>query len=103
MTDAKDIQIKPKVNTILAQFPPHLKDPANFEKIQRVVLEALAGNCSHEEMVEWAACSKCQRRFTIDRRNVMAGLGFASPTHYMIWKRIHTEIRQRVRFPKYNS
>lgn len=93
--DAKDIVIAPKVHPLLAMLPPHLKDPKNYEKVRKVIVEALAGSCSHAEMVEWASCSKCQTRFH-NKREVLKGLGFKNPAQYMMWQKVHTEIRRRM-------
>lgn len=85
-----------KTNTVLASFPPHLKDPANYEKIQRALLDALATTHSHGEMVEWANCVKCQRKMN-DHAELMYQLGFKVPGQYMIWKKIHEQIKTRVK------
>lgn len=85
----------PKVHPLLAKMPKHLKDPGNYEKIQRALLETLASKHSHGEMAEWARCIPCQRKVE-DHRNMMVGLGFDSPAHYRIWKKIHETIRTRV-------
>lgn len=89
----KDIDIGPKVHPLIASMPEHLKDPKNYNKIRKVLIEALGGTCSHAEMVEWAKCPECQQRFK-NRRGVLKSLGFKNPAQYMAWQRIHTEIRQ---------
>ena len=94
--------IKPTVHPIVASLPPHLKDPANYEKIQRLLIESLAGKCSHGEISEWAVCVDCQRRFAA-RSGVLKRLGFRNAKQYMAWKKIHETIKARVPFPKYNS
>lgn len=87
---------------ILSTFPAYLKDPKNYNKIQRTVLESLASKHSHGEIVEWAACAGCQRRFA-ERGELLKKLGFASPAHYMIWNQIHRTIKERVPFAKYDD
>ena len=94
MTDFKDITLKPKLHPPLAVLPPHLKDPANYDKIQKTIVQSFAGKHSHGEVIEWAQCADCQRRFS-NRRHVLKTLGFKNPAQYMLWKKIHTEIKSR--------
>ena len=100
----ENIEIKPKLHPIVASLPKHLKDPANFEKIQKLVIKSLQGKCSHAEVVEWAQCGDCQARFQ-QRRGLLKKLGFKNSAQYMAWKKIHTTISemQKVKLPKYNS
>jgi hypothetical protein len=98
----EDIQLKSRLNPIVARMPAHLKDPANYDKIQRTLLEALASSHSHGEVLEWASCLSCQQRF-YERSAIIKKLGFESPAAYMVWKRIHETIKQRVPLPKYNN
>ena len=100
--DKEAFKATPKVNPLVKSMAPHLKDPANYEKIQRTILEALASKHSHGEVMEWAACPSCQRRFH-ERGHVLKQLGFRSPAEYMVWKRIHEEIKTRFPLAKYNS
>lgn len=103
MSDTPNIEYKSKVHPLVASMPAHLKDPANYEKIQRVIVENLAGaGHSHGEVVEWAGCAACQKRFA-ERGNVMKALGFRNPAQYLVWKQIHDQIRARIPLPKYNS
>jgi hypothetical protein len=92
----------PKPHPLIASLPPHLKDPANYEKVQRVILEALASGHSHGEIVEWAACGACQQRF-MERGDVLKKLGFSSAAQYLAWKKVHEEIKARYPLAKYNS
>ena len=97
-----DIVFKSKVHPIVASFPKHLKAPKNYNKIQKFILETLASRHSHGEIVDWAKCVACQRRFA-ERGHVLKKLGFKTPGHYMVWKKIHEEIKRRDPFPKYND
>lgn len=90
-----DLEIKPKTPAIVASLPEHLKDPRNYEKIQSTILKALRGKCSHGEVVEWAQCGDCQRRFS-ERRHVLKNLGFKNPAQYMAWRKIHETIKERM-------
>lgn len=98
----KDTFPKAKLHPSIASLPAYLKDPKNYEKIQRIILDTLAGKCSHGEVVEWAGCPKCQKRFA-ERGAVIKKLGFTSMAQYMIWQQIHREIKKRVHLAKYNE
>lgn len=89
------IQLR-KPHPLVASMPPHLKDPKNYRKIQKYIVESLAGTHSHGEVVDWAKCPSCQRRFR-NRGDVLEKLGFKSPAQYMIWQKIHHEIKRRDR------
>lgn len=92
-----------KVPITLA-LPKYLKDPANYDKINKFIIQSLASKHSHGEIVDWAKCAACQRRFA-ERSGVLKKLGFPSIRHYMAWKRIHEQMRSLVRdrLPKYNE
>lgn len=100
----QDIIVKPKIHPLLAALPPALKDPKNYEKVKKVIHEALAGSCSHADITDWAGCEKCQERF-LNRRMVLKKLGFKNPAQYMAWQKTHEKIKeyQKVIFPKYSK
>src|SRR3990167_10385940 len=91
-------------NPILRGLPVHLKDPANFEKVQRALLETLGGTHSHSELQTWGTCVPCQRKLR-DHGLMMKKLGFKSPAQYRMWVRVHRKIQEheKVRLPKYNT
>ena len=95
---------KLKTHAIVKNMPAHLKDPANFDKIQKAILEAGATSHSHAEMEAWAKCKKCQAALA-NRSQTMKKLGFETGTHYIIWKRIQEQMRmiERDPLPKYNQ
>ena len=80
-------------NPILYGLPPALKDPANFEKIQRAILNTLKGKCSHSEMLEMVKCGKCTRKM-MERRLLLKRLGFRNPAQYLEWKKVHVRIKE---------
>jgi len=94
--------MKPKNN--IASLPAYLKDPANYEKIQKAIFEAGASTCDHAEVIEWAGCMKCQGK-QWERKETMARLGFQNGQQYLAWKRIHERIRsgRKVKIEKYNE
>lgn len=89
-------------NPLIADLPDYLKDPANYEKIQRQLLDALASTHSHSDMEEWSACLDCQKRM-MEHANLMRKLGFKKPGQYLAWKKVHETIAGRISLPKYNS
>lgn len=96
MSDIKpDTFPKAKLHPLLAQLPDHLKDPANYEKVQKTILQSFMGKHSHGEVLEWATCKDCQKLFAT-RRTVLKKLGFKNAAQYMAWKKVHEVIRERV-------
>lgn len=98
--------LKPrKIHPLLGSLPKHLKDHKNFDKVQRLILESLAGKHSHSDIQAWATCASCQKRFS-ERRNVLKKLGFKHPAQYMLWKRTHEMIKgmyKKYPLEKYDS
>jgi|ERR1051326_3148556 hypothetical protein len=84
----------------MADFPPHLKDPANYDKIRRFLLSTLATRHSHGDALEWAGCFDCQRKFE-KHKLAMAEIGFKSSAHYFAWQRIHHKIQDMQKVGKY--
>ena len=72
---------------ITKSLPAYLKDPANYEKIQKALLETLASGHSHSEVIGWHKCRGCQRRVE-NHKMMMQKLGFKSPAQYYAWKNI---------------
>ena len=89
-------------NPLLASLPPHLKDQANFDKIQRALLETLVCRKTHSDVVKMAECTKCTENMLV-RRKLLKELGFQSVAQYMEWRKVHEVIKKRVPLPKYNS
>ena len=82
-------------NPNLVGLPDYLKDPANFEKIQRELLDALATTHSHSDLFEWSTCPNCQHKLKA-HRELMRKLGFKNGKQYMDWKKTHEEIKKRM-------
>ena len=87
-----------RIHPVLAGLPAYLKEPDAYEKVQKVVIQSLAGKHSHGEVVEWAACFDCQKRFH-ERGDVLKQLGFKSSSQYMAWKKIQEEMQTLRRDP----
>lgn len=89
---------KSRVHPLVAQMPAHLKDPANYKKIRKALLEAGATTHSHGEVLEWASCIKCQKAQN-NRLLMMKAMGFTSKAMYMTWRKINEEIiRKNLQF-----
>lgn len=104
MTDIPDLSQFPKSvpNPLTASLPAHLKDPANFRKIKKALLEAGRTTHSHGDILEWSACRKCQQA-EWNRKEMMFLLGFTSAAQYLAWHKIHEKIRHYQRLGKYND
>ena len=100
----KNLPARLPQNNLLVSLPRHLKDPANYEKIQRAIFEAGASTCDHSDVYEWAGCMKCQRK-QWNRKETMRRLGFETGHQYLLWRRAHEQIRslRRDPLPKYNQ
>ncbi|MDO8094437.1 MAG: hypothetical protein Q6360_13245 [Candidatus Brocadiales bacterium] len=83
-------------NPLFDDLPKALKDPENYKKVQKLLIEALATRCSHSDMEGWAKCLECQAA-KVNRENVMNKLGFKSMAQYMAWKKVHEIIDRRVK------
>ena len=91
-------------NPVFKGMPGYLKDPTNYETIQRTLLETLASRHSHGEMQTWANCINCQKKM-MDHKVAMKKLGFTSGAQYMMWKKVMDIIinKKRDELPKYND
>lgn len=100
---------------LIANMPKHLKDHANWKKINKAILNAGASSHSHSEIVDWGGCYHCQRK-QWERKEMMRLLGFESGVQYLVWQKVHSEIERTlhpenwvdkvkrwVKLPKYNE
>lgn len=94
MAKKPKIDLKPKLHPMLRDLPDHLKDPANYEKIRKAILQTILTTCSHREMYEWSQCKKCTDKM-LERRLLLRKLGFKNPAQYMAWQKIHEKIKER--------
>lgn len=86
------INLKSKINPLLDSLPEFLKDPANFEKIQKSILMTFISTCGHSEIMDWAKCDKCTKKM-LERRKLLKKLGFKNPAQYMAWRKTHEKIK----------
>lgn len=92
---SKDINYKPIKNPYFDNLPEYTKDPKNFKKIQRALLETLACGRIHSEPSEVFHCKKCNEN-VMERRKLMAKFGFKDAAQYMAWRKVHETIREKM-------
>ena len=95
MSDVPKIDYKPLVNPMLALLPDHTKDPRNYMKIQKALLETLTCGKSHSDPIEMTSCKKCSQNM-LERRELMKKFGFVSSEQYMEWRKVQETIRKRM-------
>ena len=100
--DKPKIDLKPKTNPLLADLPEHLKNPANFEKIQKAILDTFKSTCDHSDILEWGNCPKCTEKM-LERRLLLRKLGFKRPSQYFLWRKTHEEIKKRFPLVKWDE
>ena len=92
-------------NPHTAHLEDYVKDPKNYYKIQRALLETLACNTSHADPAEMFNCLNCKRN-TLERRRLMDKFGFHNSAQYMAWRRIMETIinpPEKKKLPKYDD
>lgn len=83
-----------KLPSITDDLPEYLKDPANYEKVKKIIFDSFATTCSHSDILEFAKCKICSDKM-LERRKTLKKLGFKNPRQYMAWQKTHEEIRHR--------
>jgi hypothetical protein len=81
------IEFRPKVDLIYKQFPAFLKDPKNYEKIYKAILDAGATKHSHSDIAKFGTCRDCQSAMW-RRKEMMKKLGFLTAAHWRVWNKI---------------
>ena len=89
-------------NPLTADLPAYLKDPANYDKVRKALLDELATTHSHSDMLDWFKCTSCQIKAK-NHVDMMRKFGFKNAAQYMAWQKIHTQIKGRQILPKYNT
>lgn len=90
-----NIHFAPKEDPMLAGLPDYVKDPKNFYKIQKALLETMACHATHSEPMDVFKCKKCQEN-VLERRKLMKTFGFQSPAQYMAWRKTHETIKRGI-------
>lgn len=86
MTEPQLSPIQPKRN-VLHGLPQYLKDPAIYPKIHKLLIEELATTHSHGELINYAKCVACQKKF-YGRAEMIKKLGFKSTAQFFQWQKI---------------
>lgn len=81
-----------KVNP-LDGLPEFLKDPKNYKKVQKALLDTLSCGKLHSDPLQSMNCKKCTENM-VKRRELMKKFGFKSAAQYMAWRKTHEEIRR---------
>lgn len=77
----------------LAGLPDYVKDPKNYMKIEKALLETLSCGKAHSDPHQMAMCITCGDNM-IKRRKLMAKFGFHSIEQYFAWRKTHAKIRE---------
>ncbi len=77
-------------------LPAALKDPANYDKIMKLLVEAGNTPHSHGDLMAWSSCLKCQRA-QHNRAEAMRKLGFRSGAQYFAWRKVMEVLRYKKR------
>lgn len=95
----KEEEYKP--NSILDGLPAYLKEPKNYVKIEKSIIETLSCGKVHSDPIEMQNCAKCKVNM-LERRALIEKLGFRSIAQFYAWRKVHQEIKKRVPLDKYN-
>ena len=79
---------KSKLHPLLEMLPLHLKDPKNYFRIKKEILDTVLTNCGHDSITKMAECKKCSENM-MKRRLLLKRLGFKNPQQYHMWQKIH--------------
>ena len=85
-------------------LPDYLKDPKNYKKVMKAIVEAGNTPHSHGDLLDWSTCLKCQRA-QHNRADTMRKLGFRSGAQYFAWRKTMETYFSlyRDKLEKYNS
>jgi two-component SAPR family response regulator len=82
-------------NPLTVNLPDYVKDPANYEKIRKALLDCLATKHSHSDAEEWSKCTECMRQVE-EHKLMMKKFGFTSPQQYKAWQKTHETIKKKL-------
>lgn len=78
---------KAKVNPVFKGLSDSVKDPKNFNKIEKKLARVMVSDHKHVTVKGFTLCKKCQDRFN-KKRQLIHELGFVSINQYQNWKKI---------------
>ena len=79
--------IELKFHKLFKGFPTYLKDPKNYYKVRKLLLDILSVPHSHSELIKWSNCTKCQENVH-NLNKARKKLGFKSAAQYYAWQKI---------------
>lgn len=88
---------KSKPNPILKGLSTFLKDPKNFDEVEKKLLTVLKIEHGHKTASSYAKCKECDEK-RLERQKLMRSIGFKSIGQYWEWKKIHTIIKNKSNF-----
>ena len=95
--DLSTLPKKIKPNPLFKGMSKSLKDPANYEKIEKSLFEILKSDHKHRTASSYVKCKECNEK-RLARQKAMDDLGFKSIKQYMEWKKIMTIINNKKNF-----
>lgn len=95
--DLKQVPKKLKPDPLFKDLPKELKDPKNFEVIEKRLIKILKTPHKHKTAKEYVACPLCNAK-RLERQAKMREEGFSSIIQYMQWKKIMTIINNKKSF-----
>jgi len=91
-----------KPNPIFERLPDELKDPKNFEKIERKIAKTMISDHKHSTIKQFIKCKRCEVKRQ-KRAKVIKELGFTSPEQYQNWKKVLHKIINKENFQLYGK
>lgn len=95
--DLTTVPKKLKPNPLFKGMSSFLKDPTNYESIEKQLIEILQTGHKHKTAKAYVKCAECQLKRE-ERKQRMQEVGFKSLQQYMEWKKIHTIIKDKKSF-----
>ena len=91
-----------KPNPIFERLSDELKDPKNFEKIERKIANTMLSDHKHATIKQFIKCKRCEAKRQ-KRAKVIKELGFTSPEQYQNWKKVLHKIINKENFQLYEK
>ncbi len=88
---------KLKPNPIFKGLIPRLKDPKNFVKIEKELVDILKSDHKHKTVKTYVACVECQNKLQLKQQR-MKTMGFTSYGQYIEWRKVMTIIHNKSNF-----
>lgn len=95
--DLKTVPKNLKPDPLFAGMTDYLKDPANFEEVEKKLISILKTKHRHKTASAYVKCALCNAK-RLERQREMREMGFASIQQYLGWKKIMTIIKGKKSF-----